>query len=465
MPAIGAHPSTTVTSPWNAASNEARLPSPPPRKAYAWQDTTATAKSHFAFPHHIIAADGTVGPANLIASAAGIGILNGARGAGAGARWWKDRNGIYAHLAAHLRAAGRTPPSLRGMVASAAPTIIRLNLTAAAVGDPIATIPPPADWFDNPNFTNYTPLTITDQGRVHGHAARWDSCHLGFSGRCVSVPHSPSDYAWFHLGEIVASNKTHIHVGTITLGGGHASDTANAAEARRHYDDVSSAVAYVRAGEDEFGIWFSGALAPGITPETLVRLRGSKMSGDWRRIDGALEMVAVHAVNTPGFPVPRLALAADGYPDTFIWSEEEPMDADETAPMLPKMLVASGGQTYLWDGVNYHPSMTSGAGVATDLRLNIVPGAPPLTVTFSQAQPILPDDDPFEEAPEPDDEQPIPADDPLFPVDDPFDPFSDPEDVAMLADLLNHTIHTYDNPPSLVVVAPEPDPAEVSSGL
>jgi hypothetical protein len=34
-------------------------------------------------------------------------------------------------------------------------------------------------------------------------------------------------------------------------------------------------------------------------------LRAASLSGDWRRIDGSLELVAALAVNVPGFPIPR----------------------------------------------------------------------------------------------------------------------------------------------------------------
>jgi hypothetical protein len=42
-------------------------------------------------------------------------------------------------------------------------------------------------------------------------------------------------------------------------------------------------------------------------------LRGSTLSGDWRGVDGNLELIALLAVNVPGFPVPRTrALVASG---------------------------------------------------------------------------------------------------------------------------------------------------------
>ena len=51
-----------------------------------------------------------VGPANVKACISGIGILNGGRG-GADIPA-ADREGVYRHLAMHLRDAGREPPEL-----------------------------------------------------------------------------------------------------------------------------------------------------------------------------------------------------------------------------------------------------------------------------------------------------------------------------------------------------------------
>jgi hypothetical protein len=68
----------------------------------------------------------------------------------------------------------------------------------------------------------------------------------------------------------------------------------------------------VAAGEDEHGIWISGAVRASATPEQIAALRGSALSGDWRTIRGHLELVAALAVNVPGFPIPRIGLAASG---------------------------------------------------------------------------------------------------------------------------------------------------------
>ena len=99
-------------------------------------------------------------------------------------------------------------------------------------------------------------------------------------------------------------------VGTLVAGPRHADAQLAFRAAQEHYDDPSAAVARVVAGEDEHGIWVAGWLLPGATPEALDVFRSSPVSGDWRRVGGALELIGVCSVNTPGFPVRRVHFAA-----------------------------------------------------------------------------------------------------------------------------------------------------------
>ena len=101
-----------------------------------------------------------------------------------------------------------------------------------------------------------------------------------------------------------------INVGQITLVGGHASLEASVADAVAHYDNTDSAMMDVAVGEDRHGIWVAGALRPDVDELRLRKLRASGVSGDWRPINGNLEMVACCAVNVPGFPIPRARVAA-----------------------------------------------------------------------------------------------------------------------------------------------------------
>lgn len=163
---------------------------------------------------------------------------------------------------------------------------------------------PPLDFFKNPNLSGPTALTVTEEGRVFGHVATWGVCHVGLPG-CVTAPSSPSEYAYFMVGAEMTAEGVQVPVGKLTVGGGHATPDAGFQAAAEHYDNVGTAVASVFAGEDEHGIWVSGYVIPGTTEEQVGELLRSPLSGDWRRIGGNLELIAAHAVNVPGFPIPR----------------------------------------------------------------------------------------------------------------------------------------------------------------
>lgn len=163
---------------------------------------------------------------------------------------------------------------------------------------------PPLEWFTNPVLTALTPLTVTTDGRVYGHVAGWDSCHVGLPG-CVTPPASQTGYSYFMVGEQRTADGATVPVGTLTVGGGHADPQLGFRAAAEHYDDIGTAVARVFAGEDEHGIWVSGWILPDADPLRVEQFKASPVSGDWRRIGGSLELIAVCSVNTPGFPVPR----------------------------------------------------------------------------------------------------------------------------------------------------------------
>lgn len=170
----------------------------------------------------------------------------------------------------------------------------------------------PAAAFENPKLTGPTPMTWEELPggftRVYGHLATWSTCHIGFPGTCVTPPRSRTEYKYFHVGE-VETDAGPLAVGKITLGGGHADTHLGFQAALAHYDDSGAAVADVLVGEDKFGIWYSGVVRRGIPQDRLDEFSVSPLSGDWRRIGGQLEMVAALAVNTPGFPVPRVRQA------------------------------------------------------------------------------------------------------------------------------------------------------------
>lgn len=192
----------------------------------------------------------------------------------------------------------------------------------------------PAEWFDPVQLDGPTRMTITDEGRVYGHLAQSGTCHVGFADKCVAPPESPTNYAYFHMGE-VKTDKGLIAAGKITVGGGHADIRLGWRLAQEHYDNAASVGAVVRAYRDEHGIQVAGALLPNATKEQIAAMRRSPLSGDWRIIGGERELTFAHCVNDPGFPIaPRAALAADGHPTALVAAGivyGPPMD-DEPTP-------------------------------------------------------------------------------------------------------------------------------------
>lgn len=163
---------------------------------------------------------------------------------------------------------------------------------------------PPLDWFLRPDVDRVTPLTVSDDGRIFGHVAPWGQCHVGLPG-CVTAPKSLSGYSSFLVGEQHVREGGSVPVGALVTGPRHANPQDAFRAAQQHYDDLDAVVARVSCGEDEFGIWVAGWMVPGAAPARVEQFLASPVSGDWRRVGGSLELIAVCSVNAPGFPVPR----------------------------------------------------------------------------------------------------------------------------------------------------------------
>lgn len=186
---------------------------------------------------------------------------------------------------------------------------------------------PPKAWFEDPGLSRKTRLTVTEEGHVFGHLAAWNECHRDVAMReCVMAPHSQQDYAPFHLGTVLSAEGDEVGVGKIVMDTRHASINLGYSAAALHYDNTGDEIAVIRCGEDEYGIWFSGAVVPEATPKKVAKLRRSPLSGDWRREKGSLELTAALAVNAPAFPVyameddEQMALVAAG----SVWYDEDP---------------------------------------------------------------------------------------------------------------------------------------------
>lgn len=308
--AVAPHDTATVDEPWDADAARDRLPSPltveQARAAFAWFDDSRVEdgelpKDAAVFIHHEVSEDGQVGAANLTACSNTIAILNGGRGVDtSGQPWSGDLEGIWEHVAAHLRDADREPPPLQ--------TVSGGQTTLVAASHTI-TIPdvPPAYWFDEP--TDVTPLgalTITDEGRVYGYLAPKDIAHRAYRDRRVTAPMGKVDYGRWMGGEALVAGGGRVVAGPITMECGHMSPYASSDTGTRmqHYDNACSVVAKARIGENRHGVWIAGALEPGVSPDQLSRMLACRLSGDWGphpERPGWQEFVAALLVPVPGF--------------------------------------------------------------------------------------------------------------------------------------------------------------------
>lgn len=245
---------------------------------------------------------------------------------------WLTRNPapaeVYDALPEPLGAPRPMPePESMPLLASAEPVTLALLASGEAK--------PPTRMFLVPEADELTPLTVTEEGGIYGHIASWDCCHIGFLNKCVTPPRG-AEYANFLTGSVLTADGDRIPTGTLTAWGGHPDERLSAEAARAHHDDVSMACADVTIRDGKIGPWVSGAIRPGVTEEQLRVMRGSAPSGDWRPIRGKLELVNIHYVNTPGFPVPTLrARVASGELVGLVASIGHAADEPETAEPEP----------------------------------------------------------------------------------------------------------------------------------
>lgn len=340
------HDTATTDGPWDGGSQEIKLKSPFSTKvangAYAWIDESEInsageiPRSACRFIHHEVSDSGVPGAANLTACSSAIGVLNGARGGSTIPA--SDRQGVYNHLAGHIRDAGREPPELL-TVQEIEFRAQRRRLTAAAIP-----VDPPARWFANPNLREPTPFTVDADGRVFGHLALWGTCHTGFAQTCVTPPHE-NDYSFFTTGEVLTAEGTRVPVGRLTLGTNHAPTSFGARPAIEHYENTGYVAADVACGADQHGIWVAGAARPELTATQLRATRAAGISGDWRAIRGRLRLIGALMVNVPGFPIPRTrTFSHDGMQVALVASGIITTSVPEVSKSVVDALAASIGR-------------------------------------------------------------------------------------------------------------------------
>lgn len=186
-----------------------------------------------------------------------------------------------------------------------------------------APLKPLKSWFENPNFTELTPCTITKDGQIFGHLADWNGCHIGLSHNVCTPPfRSHTQYQVVNStcgAGIETAEGDIVPCGKIMFsrdGVGHAplDPSMSYQQVQKWYDDSTKVAAFVRYGEDRFGTWFAGALRSDLTDLEVQHIRTHPPSGDWRPVKGMGDLIASFCVPIGGFPIvtPQALVASAG---------------------------------------------------------------------------------------------------------------------------------------------------------
>lgn len=195
---------------------------------------------------------------------------------------------------------------------------------------------PPATWFNRVEQANPARHVYlgrhpdgTPTGQVWGYIAEWGVCHSAIGDRCVVAPRlGERGYDTFmSQGVTMTADGREVGTGILTFGGGHANLALGVTAALAHYDNAGTAYADVRVGEDDFGIWFAGAMRSDLTREQIEQFGRHPLSGDWRANQGdtSVRFVAALSVNTPGYSIGARAHVASSGQRAIVAAGAQPL--------------------------------------------------------------------------------------------------------------------------------------------
>jgi len=190
------------------------------------------------------------------------------------------------------------------------PTVTPEPVVAAFAAAAAIKFPRSAFTVDEPDYV--TALTVLDDGTWFGHVHEDGACHIGYPGRCVTAPPSPSGYEFFNRtgGIVDCDDGVSLRVAAFMLDINHAPLNATVGQVQTHYDPYANTECvwgFGRVREGKHGPFACGVLRPDLTAGRLTLLKAcGQVSGDWR--DG--ELYACQAVPRPGLPIERHDLVA-----------------------------------------------------------------------------------------------------------------------------------------------------------
>ncbi|MEC3995166.1 phage minor head protein [Actinacidiphila sp. DG2A-62] len=215
---------------------------------------------------------------------------------------------LYARLADALDDPGLHAPWDDDQTAAAA------ELEASAWTAMRDTDPMPAEWFREPTPEELPPGSggvHYAAGRIYGWVAQTGEPHAGFPGRNLTIESlGQIDTSHFLRAKFRLDNGRTIRAGAMTMNVGHHRDGAECETSACQFDDTRTVAGIVTVGQNDRGMWFSGAAAPWLSEWDRQVFAACQPSYHMKQgAGGRWQLRAVLSVPVPGHSSPLLASA------------------------------------------------------------------------------------------------------------------------------------------------------------
>lgn len=176
--------------------------------------------------------------------------------------------------------------------------------------------PMPAEWFREPTAAELPPGSggvHVDGGRIYGWVAQVGEPHAGMPGRNLTIESlGDIDLSHFNRAHFKLDDGSVVRAGAMTMNAGHHNDGATCETSACQFDDTRTVAGIVRVGQNDRGLWFSGAAAPWLDTWDDLTFRACQPSYHMiQGRDGRWQLRAVLSVPVPGHSSPLLAAFAE----------------------------------------------------------------------------------------------------------------------------------------------------------
>lgn len=206
------------------------------------------------------------------------------------------------------------------------PTILSEQAVQASGGRVVALNPypvePPKDWFARRQYDQPTPIVVTADGQLYGHASDWVTPHTAstsYGKKAVYAPHCVERNMRFMNRSTLCEDGSVVATGPVYLDCTHTVMSLHGTMVQDAMAHSGMALADVAVFDDEHGLQLAGAVRPTASKLQVRVLRGnSDLSPHWAPAShfghrgGGHVLLGFVAVNESGLPV--RGIAASGYP-------------------------------------------------------------------------------------------------------------------------------------------------------